>query len=125
MEDKMSTEIIEYDNGFSPPTLVDAPESSRRIADLIAKVGKREINVEPLGNKNIPADEYLSIMLWDLITTGEAHFAGGENLIVEDLKDWQALVRFVSGHLDGPVGKEGMNNFNFFKVYQGFDPDQV
>lgn len=71
--------------------------------------------------------QWLSQMVWDGLVDGNVIFADGTELNVSgEPKLWIALLKFVSGHLDGAVNPNApVNMVNVFKVYNGIDPDRL
>jgi hypothetical protein len=119
MEDNM--EVI-----TARPPLAAARQPIRRIiAHMLRKAGASKLIVDAMG-KDMRHDAYLAIMLWDLVTTGEAYFADGKKLKIEDPKDWLDIVKFMSAHIDGPQVHEGPTlNVNVYKVYTNVEEDRV
>jgi hypothetical protein len=112
----------------NPPS-VQPPEdevTKRIIAEAMRHGGLKKIYVDADGGKKVTQAEWLSTMVWDGITTREIIFSDGKKFLIEDVKEWLALVKFVANHLDGPVNPNAIaGSMNFYKVYVGFDPDKV
>lgn len=121
--ERMSEMTILPPNSNSPT--VARPPIKRILAHMIKKAGRGELFVEAMGKK-MRYDAYLSIMLWDAITTGMMYFADGTQMRIEDFKDWLDLTKFVAQHIDGPMVHDvNFNNINIYKVYQGIDESKV
>jgi len=112
------------------PTKVKTESPRRLIAKHIRDVGhEKEIYVDAMGGKKMLFSEYLAIMLWDLVTGGEAYFADGTKLMIEEgnVKQWLEVVKFMGHHIDGGAQNE-LTNFgqiNIVKVYAGFDQEMI
>jgi len=110
-------------------TVLDPPPddniAQRVISDIIRNVSANQIYVDSMGKK-MSYRQYLSIMIWDLITNGECFYSDGKQMMIDDPNQWIALVKFVSGHLDGaPRADVAVTNLNTFKVYIGVDESKV
>lgn len=103
----------------------DPDEGKRLIADALRKRAKDETFVSFLANKIGYAD-YAAVMLWDLVVHGRANFSDGTEVAITDSEEWVRVAKFLFSHLDGPTRDSAQfNGVNIFKVYAGFDPDQV
>lgn len=112
-------------NNIVTATSEASTRPKRRLASLIRARGRREVFSGYTGSK-IRQDAFFAMMLWELITNGEAHYVDGKALIVTELKEWIELAKFVSNHLDGPATIDKTQvDVNFYKVYAGIDPDKV
>jgi hypothetical protein len=98
----------------------------RKLAYLLSRAGKGEMYADSLEQK-IRYDKYLALMLWDLITHGEAYFAGGEMIKITEIKEWTELVKFLAVHMDGPAVLEQTNNtqINVYKIYSNIDESRL
>lgn len=107
------------------PTVARQP-IRRILAHYIKKAGKQDLVVDAYGKKMKYA-EWLSIMIWDALTTGVMYFADGTMIKIEEFKDWLDLTKFVAQHLDGPMSVNDLtvNNINIYKVYTGIDESKV
>jgi len=105
------------------PSQVASP-TRRKIAEALGAMAEREIYSSATGKK-VPYLEYMAQMVWDLITSGQAIFTDGNTIMITESDEWLRLVKFVSSHLDGPVGTMPEMALNLYKVYMGFDPDKV
>jgi hypothetical protein len=93
---------------------------------LAAMLNKRTFSAD-LGKKISYADQ-IERMLVELAATGATTTGGGQTLEVTNVEDWLAMVKFIHNHLDGPVVQNGATfntQVNVFKVYGGFDPDEL
>lgn len=113
----------------TPQTLgldrLEENDVKRLLAKLLRSRAEAETYITSLKVKQSYA-EYAAFMLWDLIVHGKAMFSDGSTFEINDYDEWLKTVRFVFSHLDGPA-RDGaqFTGINIFKVYAGFDPDQV
>ena len=96
----------------------------RQIATLLGDQA-REMILNESNFKSMSYQECLSMMVWDLATFGEMHFADGRSMRCEDFSEWMAIVKFLANHLDGPAGKDVTAGVNIFKMYLGVDESRV
>ena len=116
----MSDEII-----VTPNDVITDQSIKRLIAEALRRRGTDEMYASSTGKKASFAN-YLALMLWDIIVDGRFLFADGTKVQIEDYGEWLATVKFVSSHIDGPVGNEvNVGQVNIFKVYKNIDSDLV
>lgn len=96
----------------------------RTIAEAMRKRADMKGYFDSIGKKMTNKD-YLALMLWDIITNGEFHFADGTTFHIDDYAEWLQTVKFMSMHLDGNATTDNPVGVNVFKVYMGFDEDKV
>jgi hypothetical protein len=119
-------EVIQSSNLPTNNLSAEDVASKRIIAEAMRHGGLKEIFIGAQGGKKVTQAEWLSTMVWDGVTQREIIFADGAKFVVEDVKEWLALVKFLAGHLDGPVNPNALiGTMNFFKTYIGFDTDKV
>ena len=105
---------------YDPPS----DQQRRRFAELITRRGEEEVYAQSLGKK-MPYEQYMAMMLWDYVTSGEILFADGRKITCENYTDWISTVKFLTQHVDGPVGKEISLGVNLYKVYMDIDESLV
>ena len=111
-------------NTLTPQLPADTPDIVRKIAAAIEIQGQRNLYAESLG-KSVAYTDYLAIMLWDLVTGGEALFADGTPLAILDHKEWLATLKFIAGHVEGVARPDTSGGMNIYKIYMGVDMDRV
>lgn len=88
------------------------PTKSRALTEILRKAGSR---TEQVGDKRVARNRLVAEMLWELVATGRIAFpgdvkegeeAGPPELIIADIGDWLAAVKWLYGHLDGPPKTE-------------------
>lgn len=102
-----------------------APTVKRLIASSLAAHGEKEVPYEPDAFRSTKQRDILATILWDIVTSGKGELADGTVLAPESYTDWLATVKFLTTHVDGPVGNEGELGTNVFKVYVGVNVDKV
>jgi hypothetical protein len=85
--------------------------STRKIAELLSKRGHTTAYIAGQ-DKRISAERYLAIQLWNIITHGKLVLSEGQEILVDDFRDWITVVKFVTEHIEGtardasPVGDD-------------------
>lgn len=102
-----------------------APTVKRIIAASLAAQGEVKVPYEPDAFRKTKQRDILATILWDIVTSGKGELADGTVLAPESYADWLATVKYLSLHVDGPVGNEGEMGTNVFKVYVGVNVDKV
>lgn len=74
------------------------PPKERELTNLLVQVGNKTIFVD---GKRVVQKRFLAGAVWDLLTAGRTTLADGKLLEV-DASEWQSLVKFLYGHVDGP-----------------------
>ena len=104
----------------------DSKVSSRRI---LAKELIKELNSLSYASsvgKRVRKKAYLMSMLTDLALQRRTVTMDGEEITVDDTKEWLDVVKTLLNHIDGSPTQEGQfNGVNIFKVYAGIDIDEV
>ena len=119
-------EVIQSSNLIGSNLSSEDVATKRIIAEAMRHGGLKEIVVDAVAGRKVTQAEWLATMVWDGVTHREVVFADGHKFEITDLKEWLILVKFLAGHLDGPVNPNAIiGNANFYKVYLGFDPDKV
>jgi hypothetical protein len=109
---------------------IDPGLGKRLIAEAMRALATSTVVSYGQAGKKFTRADYLAEMLWQGVTEGTVQFADGGSFNLQDAKDgmrmWVDLVKFLAGHLDGPMGNGAQfNGVNIFKVYKGIDTDQV
>jgi len=106
---------------YTPDSSLDV--APRKIAELLKRIGDKRQHSFSTGSDTTYA-EHLAEMIWDLAANGRANYLDGQEVFVEDFAEWLSVVKFLTGHTEGPV-KELQAQMNVFKVYMGIDENRV
>lgn len=102
-----------------------APTVKRLIAASFVAKGDATVPYEPDAYRQTKQRDILATILWDIVTSGKGTLADGTVLAPESYSDWLATVKFLTTHVDGPVGNEGELGTNVFKVYVGVNVENI
>ena len=120
----MLDDIVQLqDTEIADPSQVSNP-TRRKIAEAIGSMAEQEIYAASVGKK-VTYINYMSQMIWDLVTSGTMLFSDGTPMQITTSDEWLRVVKFLSNHLDGPTGVNQEMALNLFKVYVGVDADKV
>jgi len=116
-------------NDYMETELITAPDIGANLKRIIADAYGRQADVkvpyDPDGSKKYTKRDILATILWDIAIEGKAFLADGTAIAPESYSDWLATIKYLSTHVDGPVGREDAMGTNVFKVYVGVNVDKV
>jgi len=113
-------EVIEPEILF---TTEDLKGIRRKIAEVISQTGDTTLFDQTTG-KSMSYYRFLATQIWSLVVEGELIFADGKHMAIEDIDQWMNALKFLAGHIDGPV-KDTSVGVNIYKVYVGVDENRV
>ncbi len=113
----------------SPPAVPNKNTQGSGTRRVLARELLKELNSLTYSSavgKRVRKKKYLMSMLTDLALTQKATTLDGEEITVQDTKEWLDVVKTVLQHIDGsPNNDSQFNGVNVFKVYAGVDIDKV
>lgn len=95
------------------------PPNSRMLAELLREAGQTKIK---RGGHFVPRNVLVAENCWQLLTEGQCALLNGATFKISG-KDYLELIRFVFGHVDGPVRPDVNISLEQTKIYVGVSPD--
>lgn len=78
------------------------PPKNRALTEILATGGSKTVEY---GGKNVAGKRLVSMLLWQVATTGKAEMPDGSTLEASP-EMWLGIVKFLYTHIDGPPRSE-------------------
>lgn len=103
----------------------DKPSQQRALAAALSEQLEKHTFSAQEGKRTTKGN-YLANILANIAVNGIGHTLEGEAIIPDSYKEWFDTIKFIYAHIDGPPRKEvAIEADVLFKVYAGFDPEEV
>lgn len=103
-------------------------EKPRALTELLKQAGRRTQLITGEAPKRLARQKILAETVWQLATTQRAILPDGEEVSITS-KEWTDIIKWLFTQIDGPAQSKidltSDGKAVNFKVYGGFDPDQV
>ena len=76
------------------------PPKSRALTAILETAGKKSTQA---GDNKVARQRLLAQLIWEMATEGKVTFPDGRVMVAE-LQDWMATIRWLYGHVDGSAG---------------------